>query len=239
MIFGAILAGGTGTRMNIVDMPKQYLPLGGGKPVIIHTLEKFLLCSRIDMIYIGAHPDWVSYTQAQLERYVPSQIERIKVIEGGVDRTGTIINIIEAIEADHGSSPDHYIITHDAVRPFVSLRIIQDNIDAVLEYKACDTVIPATDTIVVSTDGQVISDIPQRRFMYQGQTPQSFQLDLLKGLYASMSQEERAILTDACKICHIRDIPVHLVTGDVVNLKLTTLGDYKVSQAMIESGASD
>ena len=52
MIFGAILAGGTGSRMNIADMPKQFLPLGD-KPIVVHTLEKFLLCGQFDAIYLG------------------------------------------------------------------------------------------------------------------------------------------------------------------------------------------
>ena len=54
MIFGAILAGGTGSRMNIADMPKQFLPLGD-KPIILHTLEKFLLCDRMDREIGRAH----------------------------------------------------------------------------------------------------------------------------------------------------------------------------------------
>ena len=62
MIFGAILAGGVGSRMNISDMPKQFLPLGD-KPIIIHTLEKFLLCERIDEIYIGVHPNWLVHME--------------------------------------------------------------------------------------------------------------------------------------------------------------------------------
>ena len=62
MIFGAILAGGTGSRMRIVDMPKQFLPLGEEqKPIIVHTLEKFLTCNQLDATFIGVHPDWVGY----------------------------------------------------------------------------------------------------------------------------------------------------------------------------------
>lgn len=58
MIFGAILAGGVGSRMKISEMPKQFLNLGD-KPIIIHTLEKFLLCERMEQIYIGVHPNWL------------------------------------------------------------------------------------------------------------------------------------------------------------------------------------
>ena len=72
MIFGAILAGGVGSRMNISDMPKQFLPLGD-KPILVHTLEKFLLCERLDMIYIGVHPNWVLHMEDLLDKYVPAR----------------------------------------------------------------------------------------------------------------------------------------------------------------------
>ena len=62
MIFGAILAGGKGTRMNISDIPKQFMILGN-KPIIIHTLEKVLLSDKLDVIYLGIHEDWISYME--------------------------------------------------------------------------------------------------------------------------------------------------------------------------------
>ena len=89
------------------------------------------------------------------------------------------------------------------------------------------------DTIVVSENGETISQIPDRRLMYQGQTPQSFRISLLKRLYQSLDEEEKAILTDACKICVVRQTPVRLVEGDVSNLKITTVSDYKIAQAMV------
>ena len=63
MVFGAILAGGTGSRMHMGNMPKQFLMLGD-KPIIIHTLEKFLTCSKFDRIYLGVHKDWTCYVDA-------------------------------------------------------------------------------------------------------------------------------------------------------------------------------
>ena len=65
------------------------------------------------------------------------------------------------------------------------------------------------------------------------QTPQSFRVSLLKELYASLSAEEKAILTDACKICVIRSCPVYLVEGDHTNMKITTQGDYEIAQAIV------
>lgn len=231
MIFGAILAGGTGSRMNISDMPKQFLPLGE-KPIVIHTLEKFLLCDQFDAVYIGVHPSWVTHMQDLVGTYVNTQ-KKIVVVPGGADRNQTILNIIEGIERDYGESDEHIIVTHDAVRPFITMRIINDNIAAAKAYGACDTVTPAIDTIVRSEDGQLISDIPDRRRMYQGQTPQSFRMSLLKELYLSLNEQEKEMLTDACKICVVRDRPVHLVEGEISNLKITTISDYKIAQAML------
>lgn len=230
MIFGAILAGGTGTRMGI-DKPKQFLMLGE-KPIIIHTIEKFLLCERIDEVYVGIHPDWVDYTNDLLNKY-SVQNERIVLVPGGTDRNGTIFKIVDAIEEKYGEREDSIIITHDSVRPFVTNRILNDNIDAAIEFGACDTVVEAVDTIVVSEDGKQISEIPNRVKMFQGQTPQSFNMSMLKKLYKELTDEEKSILTDACKICVVRDTPVKLVRGEVSNIKITTVDDMKIAKAMI------
>lgn len=231
MIFGAIVAGGIGSRLNISDAPKQFLPLGD-KPIIIHTLEKFMLCSRFDHIYIGVHPDWQIYMADLVEKYI-GKPDNIHIVAGGKDRNSTILNIIEAIENNHGVNEENVIVTHDSVRPFVTLRMINDNIDAALKYGACDTATGAIDTIVVSEDGNYISEIPNRAKMYQGQTPQSFKISLLKRLYNDLSEEEKLTLTDACKICTVRNTPVYLVEGEISNIKITTVSDYKIAQAMV------
>lgn len=231
MIFGAIVAGGIGSRMKISSIPKQFMMLGS-KPVIIHTIEKFMLCTEIDYIYIGVHKDWTCYAEDLLTKYNINK-EKIFITEGGADRNLTILNLINAIESKHGESDDHIIITHDAVRPFVTLRIIKENIKAARKYKACDTVVASNDTIISSDNGKVISSIPERKTMFLGQTPQSFNMSLLKRLYMDLSEEEKSMLTDACKICVVRDTPVHLVRGDASNLKITTVSDYKIAQAMV------
>ena len=235
MVFGSILAGGVGSRMHMADMPKQFLPLGD-KPIIIHTIEKFLTCSRFDRIYIGVHADWISYMGDLIERYISAQKDRLSVVAGGEDRNGTIFNVIAAIEEEFGKSDEHIIVTHDAVRPFVTLRMLEENIEAAMECGAVDTVVPAVDTIVVSDDGETISSIPNRANMYQGQTPQSFKINLLKDLFSTLSEDEKKILTDACKICVVRQFPVKLIIGADTNMKITTPGDYKIAQAMIGRG---
>lgn len=239
MIFGAIVAGGVGNRMNLSGLPKQFLPLGESeKPILIHTLEKFLICKELDFIYLGVHKDWVGYAEELLDKYKIDK-SRVFVTVGGADRNLTILNVINAIEKNHGRSDEHIIVTHDAVRPFVTLRMINENIEAAKEFGACDTVISAVDTIIESKDGNLISSVPNRSTMYQGQTPQSFKMSELKNLYNDLSDEEKSILTDACKIFVFRNKPVKLVKGDTFNIKITTVSDYKIAQAILGGNFSD
>lgn len=230
MIYGAILAGGSGTRMHVSSMPKQFLPLRG-KPIIIHTLEKMLACSKFHAVYLGVHPSWMSYMYDLLDKY-NIETNRVRLAQGGDTRNGTIFKIIDEIKRDYGENDDDIIVTHDAVRPFVTLRIIEENIQAAETYGACDTVVCATDTIVRSENGEEISEIPNREFMYQGQTPQSFRIKLLKELYSQLTLEEKKTLTDACKICVIKDVPVKLIKGETLNMKITTVNDYEIAEVI-------
>ena len=180
MIYGVILAGGVGSRMGNREKPKQYINIGD-KPIIVHTIEKFCLCSEFEEILLLCPKDWIEYTKGLVKKYV-SETEKIKVIEGGETRNETIMNAIAYIEREGELDEDTLIVTHDAVRPFVTYRIIEENIQAARRCGACDTVIPATDTIVESREGSVISDIPNRAVLYQGQTPQSFNAVKLRAL---------------------------------------------------------
>lgn len=232
MIYAGILAGGVGSRMNISNMPKQFLNIGN-KPIIIHTIEKFLLSNRIDKIYVGVNPDWNSYLVDIINKDYSYLNDNIVIVDGGENRNMTIINIINEIKKTNGLKEDDILVTHDAVRPFVSLKMIEDNIDGCLEYGIVDTVVPAFDTIVVSEQGKFIDSIPNRSSMYQGQTPQTFNINKFVNYYDNLTDEEKNILTDACKIFVLNKEKVFLVNGDFSNIKITTVTDLKIAKAMI------
>lgn len=239
MIYAGILAGGIGSRMNISNMPKQFLNIGN-KPIIIHTIEKFLLCNKIDKIYVGVNPDWNSYLVDMIEKDYNYLTDKIEIIDGGKDRNSTIINIIDAIKSSNKNiSDEDIIITHDAVRPFVSIKMIEENIAGCTEHNIVDTVVPAFDTIVVSEDGEFISSIPDRKKMYQGQTPQTFRINKFMNYYNNLSDEQKNILTDACKIFVLNEEKVFLVEGDFSNIKITTVTDLKIAKAMIMENCDD
>lgn len=231
MIYGVILAGGIGSRMGNVEKPKQFLHIGS-KPIIVHTVEKFCVNSRIDKIIVLIPEQWVSYTKDLFKKHI-TEMEKISIIAGGKTRNETIMNAIRYIEKNDGLRDDTILVTHDAVRPFVTHRIIDDNIDAALKGDACDTVIPATDTIVESMDGSVISQIPDRTKYYQGQTPQSFKALKFKELYSELSDEEKKILTDAAKVFVIKGEKVTLVQGETFNIKVTYPYDLQVAETLL------
>ncbi|MEG1459367.1 MAG: 2-C-methyl-D-erythritol 4-phosphate cytidylyltransferase [Acetivibrio sp.] len=232
MNFGVILAGGIGSRMGNVEKPKQFLTIGD-KPIIIHTIEKFYVNSNFEKLIVLCPAQWVEHTKDLIEKYFKTT-ERIVVIQGGDTRNETIMNSIDYIEEQYGLEEDTIIVTHDSVRPFVTHRILEENIRYAREFGACDTVISATDTIVESEDGKNISSIPERNRMYQGQTPQSFNAKQLKDLYAALSEEEKEILTDAAKIFVIKGKSVHLVEGEVFNIKITYPYDLRVAETLIK-----
>ena len=232
MIYAEILAGGKGTRMGNTELPKQFLMLGD-KPIFIHTVEQFMLNRRIDKILICCPEAWISYTKDTLKKYIADRT-KIVVVKGGASRNDTIMNGLSFIENEYGLNDDDIVLTHDAVRPFLTQRIIDDNIDGAIKYGAVDTVVEAFDTIVHSTNGETIADIPVRSEMFQGQTPQSFNLPLLKNFLESLSEDEKNILTDACKALVIKGTPVHLVRGEVYNIKITTQHDLKVANGLVE-----
>lgn len=231
MIYGEILAGGSGTRMGNTEMPKQFLMLGD-RPIIIHTIEQFLINQSFSKIIVCCPKEWVSHAEDLLEKY-NIDTDRVDITAGGTTRNETIINGCKLIEEKYGLTDKDIIVTHDAVRPFVNQRILDDNIKLAKKFDAVDTVVPAIDTIVYSKDGKLITEIPDRKECYQGQTPQTFNIKKLMELFESLTKKEKEILTDGCKIFSLKGENVGLVDGEIYNIKLTTLYDLKIARAII------
>lgn len=234
MVFGVILAGGIGSRMGNVEKPKQFLKVGE-KPIIVHTIEKFFVHDAFEKLIVLCPKQWIEHTRNLIKKYLKDNDSHVVVIEGGSSRNETIMNSINYIEENYGLDDDTLIVTHDSVRPFLTYRIIEENIKYGLKYGAVDTVISATDTIVCSEDGESIASVPDRKQMYQGQTPQTFNARKLKELYYSLSEEEKEILTDASKIFVIKGEKVHLVYGEVFNIKITYPYDLRVAESLLQS----
>lgn len=235
MNYAGILAGGKGTRMGITERPKQYLKIGAKEtPIIVLTIKAFLECDKIDQIVIATPAAWSEYTEVLIgEHFTEQDVARIHVIVGGAERSESLKNICTFIRDTWGLSDDDILVSHDAVRPFLTQRIIEENISYTREVGCVDTVVPATDTIVMSEAGEKIDDIPPRSHYFQGQTPQSFFINEYLETYESLTEEERFALTDACKVYVFRGKPVQLVMGEYSNIKITTPHDIRVANSIL------
>ena len=142
MNIALIMAGGTGTRMNH-STPKQYLLLNGA-PIVLHTLRAFESCSAIDAICLACAPSYLPLMQRMIQEHHLTKVRYFA--EAGKDRRLTSKNAVEAMAPF--CAPEDILLIHDAVRPFVTERIILENIRMAREYGAVYTVYPVQDTIV-------------------------------------------------------------------------------------------
>lgn len=228
MLCALILASGTGSRMGNTTMPKQFLNIGT-KPIIIHTIEQFLLIKKIDKIVVTVSNEWKSHLEDLLKKY---DINDVHIVQGGRDRHESVINGCKYIK-NMFDVEDATIISHDAVRPFITRRIIEDNIKLIDEYDAIDTIIPATDTIV-EVKYDIISNIPERKVMFHGQTPQTFKLKEFLKICENLSDDEKSILTDVCKVYYLKNKKIGYVIGETYNFKITTKFDLNIANSIVK-----
>ncbi len=229
MIYAVLLAAGSGSRMKSSSVPKQFLELNG-IPILKLTLDKFLSCREINKIIVVAPPIWTSHTKDILnsEKY-----RKISICEGGQSRQQSLYNGVKFISSTFKCNESDIVVSHDIARPFVTLRSIEENIEAMNSYDAVDTVICSTDTIVVSSDGKTVESIPNRNKMYQGQTPQTFRLKTFLEIYERLTKEYIDSTTDAARILKEHGCKVGLVRGDEFNIKITTDFDFNIATFLL------
>ena len=230
-VYGVILAGGSGRRMNS-PTPKQFLHLGG-VPIFIHSVRALLSEPQIAELWIGSNGDWLDLARQQISEFCGND-PRIHVCEGGADREGTLLNTLAAIRNANTVGDDDIVLIHDAVRPFATRRIIRDVIDEMAHCDVCNTVVPVNDTIVQSADGTRISGMPRRSELFAGQSPQGFRINALLNAFDRLDAETRKQLTETTMVCFKSGIPIHIVRGEFFNFKITTPYDLEVAESILD-----
>lgn len=229
-VYCAILAGGAGTRLNS-PVPKQFLMLSG-KPIFIRSIEAMLADDRVEELWVGANGDWYDLALSQISEFIGNDT-RVHICQGGVDREGTLLNILNSIVAGNEISDNDIVLIHDAVRPFASKRIINDVIAEMEFCDACNTVIPVNDTIIHSSDKKQVTGMPDRSCLFAGQSPQGFKIKALMNAFETLDPETRKTLTETTRVCFAQDIPIHIVTGEFYNFKITTPYDMQLAEAVL------
>ena len=208
-----ILAGGAGRRSGL-SVPKQFFKVAG-KTVMEHTVNVFEINPNIDEIYIIVNKHYLGLVEKQcLEN---SWKKVTKILNGGKERYESSLCAINSCEEEECN-----LIFHDAVRPLVNNRIINDVVRALETYNAVDVVIPQTDT-VIKKDGNFIIDIPDRATLCSGQTPQAFKLTLIKKAYSFAIKDPKLKVTDDCGVVkmYLPDEKIYIVQGETQNIKIT------------------
>ena len=209
--YALIVAGGMGSRMN-ANMPKQFLELQG-KPVLVHTLEKFLLTKPIKIVLV-LPSDHFDKWESIKKKYFSG--EEISVVAGGETRTDSVMAGLNAIE------DDGLVAIHDAVRPFVTAELIARCYESALEFGSGVAAIELKDSIREKVeDGD--SKFRDRTDFVLVQTPQTFRISMIKEAYHQLETTH----SDDATVFELAGNPVQLVEGDYANLKITTPEDLK------------
>ncbi len=213
-----IPAGGKGMRMGS-EIPKQFLEIGG-KPILRHTVEKFLTAVEDLEIILAIHSDfrqyWKDYNRTSdfLDRYI--------LADGGITRFHTVQNALKYVPA--GS----IVAIHDAVRPIVGVELIRRLFTEAETYPAVVPAVPVVDSLR-EISGNSSSPVDRSRFVCV-QTPQVFQADVLKGAY---SQAYSQAFTDDASVAEAYGCQIRLVPGEKTNIKITTREDLSLASALL------
>ncbi len=222
-----ILAGGVGSRMG-VDRPKQYLVVKE-KPIIVYCLEIFENHKNIDEIVIVVSDEWKDYVIENVNKYGISKV--CGYAPAGRTRQHSIYNGLLATEEN---APDtKVVIVHDAARPLVSDKIIDDCITGAIEDDGAMPVISVKDTIYQSKDGKSIDKLLKRSELFAGQAPESFDFRKYLDIHNSVSDDEIATTAGSSEIAYRHGLKVRLVEGSERNFKITTIEDLETFETIV------
>lgn len=223
-----IFAGGVGSRMHSKDIPKQFLFIHD-KPIIVRTVEHFQRHDRIDVIVVVCVSEWVSRCRRLLQQYGMTKV--VSVVEGGQTGQESIYHGLCEVERIAGDAHT-IVLIHDGVRPLITKRVIDDNIDGVLEKGSAITCVRAKETVLMTgADGEVAA-VPDRSTLWLARAPQSFWLNDILDAHRDAIKRGRNDYVDSASMMFERGFCLNPVEGPDENIKVTTPGDFFSLQAI-------
>jgi 2-C-methyl-D-erythritol 4-phosphate cytidylyltransferase len=219
-----IVSAGKGQRF--MEGRKKQFHLLAGKPILAHTLDKFETCPLIHSILLVVGQEDMDYCMKEIiEKYHFRKISQI--VPGGKRRQESVKNGIDALSKDV-----EVVVIHDGVRPFVTKAIIEESIHSAIRFGAVVVAMPVKETIKIAhSDGTVLKTL-DRESLWQIQTPQSFQANLIKEAYYKAS-ENGFIGTDDASLVEQLGVKVHILPGSYTNIKITTKEDLMLAQLFL------
>jgi 2-C-methyl-D-erythritol 4-phosphate cytidylyltransferase len=233
MNIAVIPAGGQGRRMgnlSVASPSKQFLLLGG-VPLIVHTLRQFECCSDIDAIL-------VALPKQEIENKVLPQLCKqyglkkvLPPVEGSSERQLSIFAALKSLAESALHEKIATVAIHDAVRPFITPKIITTTIEVALLHGAALCALPAVDTIKEVSENKVTRTIP-RTHIYQAQTPQTFRYQLIWQAH-QRAVAENFFATDDAMLIEWQGQPVFIVEGSPENIKITKPSDLILAEFLL------
>ena len=231
MNLAVIFAGGSGTRMNTKNKPKQFLSVCG-KPIIVHTLELFENHPMIDGIVVVCIADWIPYMEDLKYRFRLDKIGAI--VPGGETGQMSIYNGLDKAREIYGVK-DNIVLIHDGVRPLITEQVITDNIECVKKNGSAITSSPAKETFIIVNDDNQMVEIPSRAHSKIAKAPQSFYLkDILEAQEWAIAKGERNMI-DSCTLMNAFGKKMSLIDGPSQNIKITTPDDFYMFRAIFDA----
>ncbi|WP_420154945.1 2-C-methyl-D-erythritol 4-phosphate cytidylyltransferase [Siphonobacter sp.] len=221
--YAILVAGGSGSRMGVA-LPKQFLSVAD-KPILVHTLERFLAYSADLQIILCLPADQLAYWQELKQAYPLAFTHPIIETPGGASRFQSVRNGLQCIQESEG-----LVAVHDGVRPFVPVEVIAESFRTAAQQGTAVVSVPAKDSIRLvhsETENQAL-DRSRLRLV---QTPQTFQVAVLKKAF---EQSESPLFTDDASVAEAAGFPIFLVEGSYENIKITTPEDLWMAEAILQ-----
>ncbi len=211
------------------SISKQYLELAG-KPILAHTLTLFENHPLIEHIYLVVPAGDIAYCQEQIvDRYSFSKVARI--VAGGSERQDSVSHGLDAVAQDGLDQPLRPILIHDGARPLFDCQHLSLLIEAVCDTGACTIGVPVKDTIK-TVENSTITNSPERSRLWQVQTPQGFQYQLIRDAF-DRAAADGFVATDDASLVERLGHPVKMLEGDYRNIKVTTPEDILIAVALL------
>ncbi len=219
-MFTIIVAGGSGSRMK-TEVPKQFLLLGG-KPILQHTIERFVAFSPTMQIILVLPPNAIERWHKLCDKH--DFYPAVTTAHGGATRFQSVRNGLTRIRAESG-----LVAVHDGVRPLVTPDLIGRGFAQAAETGSAVTAVALKDSVrQIQPDGS--SRAVDRTQFQLIQTPQTFRLDQMRDAF---SRPEQSFYTDCASVLEAANYPITLIEGDYQNIKITTPEDLRYAEGMI------
>jgi 2-C-methyl-D-erythritol 4-phosphate cytidylyltransferase len=227
--YAVVVSAGKGLRF--MEGKKKQFHILGGRPILVHTLEKFEACPLIHSILLVVGQEDMDYCLKEvIEQHKFQKVSQI--VPGGRRRQESVKNGIDALPKDAD-----IVAIHDGVRPFITRAMIEDSIHSAVRNGAVVLAMPVKETIKVSNpDGTVLKTL-DREFLWQIQTPQTFQVNIIKEAYYRAT-EDGFIGTDDASLVERIGQKVHILPGSYTNIKITTPEDLLLANLFFKMNTS-